>query len=74
MRIQIFIGILLRNLFTFYATTLITLYAIQFKKQVEYGSDQRLNTKLNILNLDIIMKHQLPFAYFKKYMSLHFAS
>jgi uncharacterized membrane protein len=39
LRILVFSGILLRNLFTFYATTLMTLYAIKFKEQVEYGSD-----------------------------------
>lgn len=64
-RWAIMFGILARNLCTFWAMTLFTLWDVKFKEQIDYGGDQRINNKLNVLNLNIIMTHQLPFSYFK---------
>lgn len=65
------IGILLRNLCTFYATTLFTLYSVKFKEEVNYNTDQRITTKLSILNLDVVMTHRMPFTYFKQFVQTH---
>lgn len=69
LRWVILFGILARNLFTFYATCLFTLHTAITKKDVEYGSDRKFNLRLNVLNLDIIMTHQMPFQYFKLFVS-----
>ena len=70
-RYVIFFGIVARNLFTFYATTLFTLYSLTYKDQTDYNLDARFNTKLNILNLDVIMTHKMPYSSFKEFISEH---
>jgi len=65
------LGILCRNLGTFYATTLFTLYALKYSQQAEYNPDKRIATKLSILNLDVVMTHTMPFQCFKQYIQQH---
>lgn len=54
------VGIQARNIFTFLTQTLLTLHQVYSKKQVEYGNDF-LRGKLKLLDLNIIMNHQLTF-------------
>lgn len=70
LRYFILLGILLRNVCTFYAMTLYTLYTVMFKRNVDYAVDKRQNLRLNILTLDIIMTHQMPFQKFKEFISI----
>ena len=67
----IFFGIVARNLLTFYSTTLFTLYSLKYKSQTDYNMDARFNTKLNILSLDVIMTHKMPYSAFKAYICKH---
>lgn len=68
LRWLIFFGIIARNVGTFFAITLFTVYSVKSKDQIDYGGDQRINNKLNVLNLNIIMTHNLPFSYFKDFI------
>ena len=67
----IFFGIVFRNLSTFYATTLFTLHSMKFTDETDYNTDSRFNTKLNILNLDVIMTHKMPYSSFKEFINEH---
>ena len=58
-------GIQVRNMCTFFATTLLTLRQLKKNEGVEYYVDNRVKMKHNILTLDILMQHTLPFNYFK---------
>ena len=62
------VGIQIRNMFTFFATTLLTLRQLKKNDGVEYYTDNRVKMKHNILTLDILMKHTLPFNYFKQFI------
>lgn len=59
------IGIQIRNMLTFFATTLLTLRQLKKNEGVEYHADNRVKMKQNILSLDVLMSHTLPFNYFK---------
>jgi hypothetical protein len=61
----------MRNLLTFFATTLFTLHNHYYKDEIEYTNDNRVYQKLNILNLEVIMTHQLPFNYFSQFVRDH---
>ena len=63
------IAIQLRNFLTFVATTGLTIWALKYKSEVQYSTDNRIRNKLGILDLDIIMTHTLPFDYFKTFIS-----
>ena len=67
-RYLVLCGILLRNLFTFYATSLYTLYAAKFKQETVYNNDPRLNTKLSVINMEVVMTHKMPFNQFKLFI------
>jgi hypothetical protein len=65
-------GIQLRNIFTFFATTLFTLYSVYSgKTQVENFQDKRITSKLGILNLEVIMTNKLPFDFFRNFVQNH---
>ena len=46
LQLGILLGIQLRNLSTFYAQTLFTLYKVLFETEIDFNSDERLNAKL----------------------------
>lgn len=71
MRYLVLFGILLRNLCTFGATTLFSLYAVNFKEEAQYYSDWRITKNFGILNLDVVMTHRMPFSYFKQFILTH---
>jgi hypothetical protein len=71
MRYLVLFGILLRNLCTFGATTLFSLYAVKFKEEAQYYSDERITKNFGILNLDVVMTHRMPFSYFKTFILTH---
>ena len=58
-------GIQLRNLFTFWTTTLFTLHHAYYRNDIQYEQDTRIYSKLSSLNLEVIMTHTLPFNYFR---------
>ena len=65
-------GIQLRNILTFFATTLFTLYSVYSgKNQVENFQDKRITSKLGILNLEVIMTNKLPFDFFRNFVQNH---
>lgn len=66
-RLIILASILLRNLGAFFSQSLQSLY-LAYQDEDAYYQDDRINTKLHILSLDVVMTHQLPFSYFKKYV------
>lgn len=70
-QILILAGILLRNLMTFYAMTLYTLYQTRYSAEEKYDNDNRIKTKLSILNLDAVMTHRLPLSYFQIFINQH---
>ena len=65
------LGIQMRNLLTFLATTTFTLYNLYFRDEMQYTQDNRISSKLMILNLEVIMTHQLPFNYFREFVINH---
>ena len=64
-------GILLRNVMAFYAMTLYTLYQTKYQAEEKYDNDNRIKTKLSILNLEAVMTHRLPLSYFQNFISQH---
>lgn len=65
------LGILLRNLAAFLTQTLMTLHQVYFKKKIDYSNDF-LKGKITVLNIDVIMSHQLTFQKFKQYIEDNF--
>ena len=59
---------MLRNLGAFYSQSLQSLYLARYEDEDAYYQDDRINTKLHVLNLDVVMTHKLPFSYFKQYV------
>ena len=64
----IMIGYLLRNLFAFYAQSLRSIYQAIHKEEIYDYTDNRINEKLQVMTIDTIMTHTLPFSYFKEYI------
>jgi len=58
------VGILFRNLAAFLTQTLMTLHQVYFKKRIDYNNEF-FKGKLTVLNIDVIMNHQLTFQKFK---------
>ena len=67
LQLCILIGIQLRNLSTFYAQTLFTLYKVLYELEIDFNSDERINAKLQIMNLENIMTHPILYSKFRKY-------
>ena len=58
--------LLIRNLLTFYAQSLRTLYDAKYSDDgAVHGSDDRVHKKLGLLDLDVIMKNTVPFNKFR---------
>lgn len=58
--------ILLRDIVSFFSTTLWTLYSAFTKLEgVNYHNDERVKMKEDIVTLDILMNHSLPYLHFK---------
>ena len=51
------ISILLRNLCTFYATSLLTIWQLKKINVEQYHINDNLLSNLNILSLDVVMTH-----------------
>jgi hypothetical protein len=48
---------------------LLTLYTAIYKDEDGgYHSDERINTKITLLNFDVTMTHSLPLSYFTKFI------
>ena len=67
LQLCILFGIQLRNLSTFYAQTLFTLYKVIHETEVDFNSDDRINAKLQIMNLENIMTHPILYSRFRQY-------
>ena len=63
-----FIGILARDLCTFFGITMFTIYDLKLRKEDDIQTDRRLQEKIKSLDFEAIMKHSLPFSYFKKFI------
>lgn len=65
------IGILLRNLGTFWAQTLFTIAQLRKDKEDEnyqYHTNDNLVSNLSLMNLDVVMTHKITFTYFNDYV------
>ena len=58
-----------RNMGVFLAQTINTLKTASKEDIGHNYDDQRINTKLNFVDYDIVMSHQLPFSKFKEYIN-----
>lgn len=68
-RLAILFSILIRDLGAFYSQTLISLYTALNKDEDAYYLDDRINTKLSLLNFNVTMTHSLPLSFFKKFIT-----
>ena len=54
---------------TFFGTTLWTLFSARTKLEgVNYYNDERIKIKDDVLTLDILMTHSLPYEHFKRFI------
>lgn len=58
-----------RDMATFFATTLLTLRQLRKDGDTEHHTDNRVKMKQNILNLEALMSHTLPFNHFKEFLN-----
>jgi len=58
----IFIGILARNIGVFLSQTVQTLKTAKQEDISEQYDDKRMNTKLRVIDFDVVMTHALPFT------------
>ena len=65
---MVMLGYLLRNLFAFYAQSLRSVYQAIYEDEIYDYTDNRINDKLQVMTIDTIMTHTMPFSYFKEYI------
>ena len=66
----IMLCILARNLCTFYAQSLRTLYDAKYSDdKAVFSTDDRVHKKLGILDLDVIMRNTVPFNKFRQFIT-----
>ena len=59
-------GVVIRNLLTFFATTLFALNSVrQYLHGSDFHSDERVKIKEEVLTLHLLMTHALPYKHFK---------
>jgi hypothetical protein len=59
----------MRNLGVFLAQTVQTLKTAKQEDISEQYDDKRINTKLRVIDFDVVMTHTLPFTKFKDYIA-----
>jgi hypothetical protein len=58
-------SILFRDLGAFCSQTLFNLYNAIYMDEEEIYEDERINTKMTVVDFDVTMTHSLPLDYFK---------
>ena len=58
----------MRNLGVFLAQTVQTLKTAKQEDISEQYDDKRINTKLRVIDFEVVMTHTLPFTKFKEYI------
>ena len=64
----ILFSIIFRDLGAFYSQSIYNLYSAIYLDEDDIYEDERINTKITVLDFDVTMSHSLPLQYFKQYV------